>query len=501
MGQARGVSAAGGRSGLARWGAFLVVALLGLAIRLPQLGARPMHTDEAVNAYMVGQLLDGQGFRYDPEDRHGPVLAALALPLARLQGARRFAGLTEADLRLTPVVAGTATILLFGAGAEIFGFAPCLVAALLFATDSLPVYYDRYFIHESLFVAVTLALILAVWRAGATRSAGAAALAAGCAALLLACKETAVLHFAALGGAAVCYWLWHLRRKRLAWRWRPAALLAAAAAFLLVCLLLFTWFGTDWRALAVLRQAGPDYLARAGGEGHQKPFWYYAQLLSGGWSGTTLVVLACAGAVRAVMERRPSPYGFLAFYAILLTGLYSFIPYKTPWLALNLWLPMALFAGLAATWLFRTAARYFPRRAVFASFCFLGVLGTALMAHDTRQRVFADPGGETNPYAYAHTSEDLLGLPAEIEELARQNHLTSPRITVIASDPWPLPWYLRRYSQVGFWQPGQPAGKADFYITSTEAAEEYQNQLQGLRPDFFGLRPGVLVVLWLPPSR
>jgi predicted membrane-bound mannosyltransferase len=72
----------------ARWGAFVLVALLGLAIRLPQLGARPMHTDEAINAFIVGQLLAGKAFIYDPQDRHGPVLAALALPLVRITGCK-----------------------------------------------------------------------------------------------------------------------------------------------------------------------------------------------------------------------------------------------------------------------------------------------------------------------------------------------------------------------------------------------------------------------------
>ena len=89
------------RSHWARWAAFIFVALLGLAVRLPQLGARPMHTDEAVNAYIVGQLLAGETFTYDPQDRHGPALAALALPLARMQGARSFSDLTESELRLT----------------------------------------------------------------------------------------------------------------------------------------------------------------------------------------------------------------------------------------------------------------------------------------------------------------------------------------------------------------------------------------------------------------
>src|SRR5579859_7049795 len=117
----------------ARWLAFFAVALLALALRLPQLGARPMHTDEAINAYIVGQLLGGESFTYDPQDRHGPALAALALPLVKVQGAKLFADLTERELRLTSVVAGTITILLFGAVVEIFGFLPCLLAAILFA--------------------------------------------------------------------------------------------------------------------------------------------------------------------------------------------------------------------------------------------------------------------------------------------------------------------------------------------------------------------------------
>src|SRR5579864_8589453 len=124
------IAAAG--SPWARWAAFLVAALIGLAVRLPQLDARPMHTDEAVNAYIVGQLLAGETFTYDPHDRHGPALAALAWPLARMQGAKSFSDLTEAELRRASVLAGTLTILLFGFAVEMFGFVPSLLAALLF---------------------------------------------------------------------------------------------------------------------------------------------------------------------------------------------------------------------------------------------------------------------------------------------------------------------------------------------------------------------------------
>ena len=148
-----------------RWGIFLAIALLALAVRLPQLGDRPMHTDESINGYIIGQLLEGQKYQYDPRDRHGPALYLLAEPVARLCGAHTFAELTETELRLSPVLTGTALILLLGAGVEMFGFIPCLIAALLFAVAPLPVYYNRYFIHESLFVTATWGLILSSWRA------------------------------------------------------------------------------------------------------------------------------------------------------------------------------------------------------------------------------------------------------------------------------------------------------------------------------------------------
>lgn len=508
MGQARRLNPTNGRAPArlpvwVRWGAFLLLALAGLALRLPQLGARPMHTDEAVNAYIVGQLLAGKSFAYDPQDRHGPVLAALALPIVRMQGAKTFASLTEPELRLTSVLAGTITILLFSPAVETFGFLPCLIAALLFASAPLPVYYDRYFIHESLFVAATFGLILAGARACKTPSLIPAVLAAACAAVMLAAKETALLHFFALAAAALVFWLWNLRGKSLAGLWRPKSALIAAVVFVLLSVLLFTWFGTNWQALTALPHAVPSFLARAGGEGHQKPFWYFAQLLAGGWSGKLILALAAIGFAQTVRKRSPSPFAFLAFYALFLAVLYSAIPYKTPWLALNLWLPIALFAGksLDSLWRVQTTSTSL-RMELRAAGVLLAVAAAILIAHDTRQRVFLHPADETNPYAYAHTSEDLLGLPALIETVARQNAIASPRIAVIAADPWPLPWYLRHYSAVGFWQPGQQPtpqpGNADFYITSAIASSQTTAQFQNLHPDFFGVRPGVLIVLWSP---
>jgi uncharacterized protein (TIGR03663 family) len=532
-----------------RWAIFFAVALLAQAVRLPQLGERPMHTDEAVNAYITGELLGGESFHYDPQDRHGPALFILAKPVAQLCGAKNFSQLTETQLRLTPVLVGSAMILLFGAAVEWFGFIACLVAALLFAFAPLSLYYSRYFIHETLFVAATLGLILSGGRMLKTNSISSAALAGFCAALMLACKETAVIHFFALGVATLAGWLFNaggpgvphvvswggtglrpvvsgvapetasdmIHRVKIAGAPAPGAtpgatglrpvpperrtvapslkiVLTAAGVFIVATILMFTWFGRNWPALADLFRAIPHLAARAGGQGHEKAFWYYAVLLAGGWSGTVFLGLAALGMVRAF---RPPRQIFLAGYALLIAVIYSAIPYKTPWLALNLWLPLAILAGLGVEWLWLAAPKFSARILILA---FTGVLGI-LIGHDTRQRVFVNPADETNPYAYAHTGEDLLRLPARLEQLALENRISNPRIAVVAADAWPLPWYLRKFSQVGFWQPGQETGDADYFITTTDVSGKLAGRLKNFRLEYFGVRPNVLLVLWTPDAK
>ena len=199
-------------------------------------------------------------------------------------------------------------------------------------------------------------LIVSGGRALKTNRHCAAALAGFCAALMLACKETAVHpFFCALGAGCRPPGEPPNRSAGLRSGSLEAARIAAvpgapceksftaSAVFIFTAILLFTWFGRNWSALADLLQAVPHFAARAGGEGHEKPFGYYF----GCW--TAMLVLALVAAGRHLRARFAMRSGRVRTAGILLGDLrgwssfliYSAIPYKTPWLALNLWLPLA----------------------------------------------------------------------------------------------------------------------------------------------------------------
>ncbi len=450
-----------------------------------------MHTDEAVNAYIVGQLLAGESYHYDPQDRHGPMLYAIAWPIARLGEAKSFASLTEVSVRIGPVVAGTLAVFLFAALAAQIGFASAAVAALLYAISPLFVYYSRDFIHETFFVAATLGAIISGFRLLEKTSVRNGILFGTSTGLMLACKETAAIHFVAFGIAALA-WPGVLRARApqgFAGMIKPA--LAVLISFCFVLGISYTWGGFHFRGLLDLARAVPNFAHRATGQGHEKPVWYYLALLGGGWSGAVLLALALVGALSRKVAS-PNALRVLVVYTIAIVILYSVLPYKTPWLALNLCFPIVVLAGIGIVWLCQLA----QGKGLVPGIA-LGAILVCALGRDTWQRVFADPAGEQNPYAYAQTVEDLTRLPNRLKQLAAASH-HELRIAVVALDPWPLPWYLREFTQIGFWQPGQwPAG-FDVYITSPEAAATAP-QLATWHSEFFGVRPEVLIVLWQPP--
>ena len=80
----------------------LLAALLAIGFRTLDLGRRPMHADESVQAAIFRRLwLDGE-YTYNPHEFHGPTMPYATLPSAWLSGAKSFSETTETTYRLVP---------------------------------------------------------------------------------------------------------------------------------------------------------------------------------------------------------------------------------------------------------------------------------------------------------------------------------------------------------------------------------------------------------------
>ena len=142
----------------------LAATIVALILRLPRLGQRPMHGDEAVHAIKFGQLLEEGTYAYDPDEYHGPTLNYLTLIPARLASATKLTQVTELILRIVPVFFGVLLVLLLLLAAD--GLAPgaAIYAAILTAISPSMVFYSRYYIQEMLLVCFTFGAIACAYR-------------------------------------------------------------------------------------------------------------------------------------------------------------------------------------------------------------------------------------------------------------------------------------------------------------------------------------------------
>jgi predicted membrane-bound mannosyltransferase len=164
---------------------------------------------------------------------------------------------------------------------------------------------------------------------------------------------------------------------------------------------------------------------------------------------------------------------------------YFALPYKTPWCALGILHGTILLAGIGGVVLFRSAPGRMAKSLVLV---FLAAAASHLGWQAWRASFveFDDP---RVPYVYAHTTRDLLDLVGQIDRIAEAHaDGKSIHIQVVCAkdDYWPLPWYLREYSRVG-WYSQAPTGAPAPVVVSHSAMEPliqdffYERQPPGKR--------------------
>jgi uncharacterized protein (TIGR03663 family) len=482
---------------------------LALAFRLAGPDLRPMHHDEANQAVKFGTLLETGDYQYDSNDHHGPTLYYFTLPSAWIRGRATLASLDERTLRVVPALFGAGLILLLPLLGGGLGRTAVATSALLIALSPALTYYSRFYIQESLFVIFALGFLIALGRLAEHPGAGWALGAGAFAGLTYSTKETSLIVLLACLAAFAVARTWTRAPRRTLTRARRTALLALGlAAASLVALLLYSSFFRHPSGLVESARAFATYVERGIDPGpHQEPWYYYLGLLSysasGGlvWTEGLVLVLAAVGMIAAISKASTGFWPrYICLYSFITTLAFSIVRYKTPWNLLPFYVGFVLLAGSGATALIDRArprlARGLVVVALVAAACHLGV--------ENWRANFPYAADPRNPYVYAQTSPDFLRLVQRVTTVAALHPDGAGMLVKVIAGPyeqWPLPWYLRRMTRVGYWIHAAGAGRLDeapVLVASQENAGDVDAAL-GDRyvSEFYGLRPGVLLTVYV----
>jgi uncharacterized protein (TIGR03663 family) len=507
--------------------AMIVIFVVAAFFRLYDLNLVPLHHDEGVNGNFLVRLVREGIYHYDPQNYHGPTLyyfAALFPWMVRVlfgKAAMDNWGLTTVSIRMVPAVFGLGTIGLVFLLRRWLGTIATLSAALLLALSPGAVYLSRYFIHETHFVFFTLGIVVAGLYFYEQRNGFYLVLAAASAALLFATKETAMISVGVLLIALVVTLVYlrltrgKTRAPKARGRTQPqpafvtrvtdafggpimfgVSVVVAVLVFAGLWVVFYTSFFTNpngmWDSFKTF-----EVWTKTGTVAHVHPFLTYVYWLV--QRESPLLFLGSLGALAVVVKPKNGFALFSALWAFGILAAYSLIPYKTPWLLLNIVVPLALIAGYAVQVLFEFVGGD------------LRVMGTimviliALAAYQTIDLNFVnyDNDNDSYVYVYAHTTRGLLDLVKEVDRIAKEEDGARTGITIVSPDYWPLPWYFRNYTRVGYYgrlaQTTEPiiiandGQKADL---DTNYGEVYQQVMSNQPGGTFDLRPGVKLLLY-----
>ena len=485
------------------WGSAIIL-LAAALLRLVLLSQKPLHHDEGVNGLFLVNLFRTGYYHYDPSNYHGPSLYYLAVIPTAINNVFHWGhGLSTIAIRLVTAAFGIGVVWLMLCLRRFLG-SPAAIAAAAFATVSPGfVFFSRYFIHEILFVFFSLGVIVGWLWYRDTGKPRYLMLASASAAMLFTTKETWIITAAVWLIAIPCTMVFLRLRNRAEEipPWLPERpvstdarsirklYLQAAALFAAIGILLYSSFFTNPRGIldSVLTFT---YWTKTGRTGIYNREW--STYLSWMWQEEApVLLLGSIGTVVALIRARSYLTVFCSFWSIGIFTAYSLVPYKTPWLALSIILPLVIMAGDLIGQAYKPGTRAFTVIIAGAA-----ILFSLYQAIDIS---FVNYDNDSYAYIYAHTKRDFLGLVNEIDAIAAANPAKKDiGITVVSPEHWPLPWYLREYSHAGYW--GHIVDTSEPIVIALQPqVPEVERQLGKLYREYstHELRPGNTLVMFV----
>ena len=498
---------------------FLIVSTA-IILRLPDLALRPMHGDEAVNAVKFAELLETGRFEYNPQEYHGPALYYLTLPSAWLNGSKNLQSLDEIILRLVNAVAGIILVLLPLLLIGNWSVLSITFIILLASISPAFVFYSRYYIHEMILVLFNYSTIFCtywyirdkkiIWLLVSAVSFG----------IMIATKETWLLIVTAMVAALLITPLFSVSNRNsilVKIREIPGShwFIFISIAVLIV-FLLFTSFMQRIADLSHILTAYKTYFAR-GSENiiHVHPWYMYFKWLlffpngeGGYWSEGLIAISALIGFYFILIKKNPKvPVNtfviFITVFSLILTALFSLIPYKTPWNLLTFWYGLIIVAGYGVYRIIDAVTKKEIRLVISVLF----ILAAGHLAWQSYMINYEKYASADNPYCYAQPVNDIIKLKDKLDQIARvtdQGYQIHIQVIAAKNDYWPLPWYLREFKRTGWWDHVDLSGSsAPVILAAADMQEQLVQKLYEIPPpgkrilylplfeEYMELRPGV----------
>jgi uncharacterized protein (TIGR03663 family) len=462
--------------------AYAVLVVVALALRLYDLGDRPLHHDESQDAYFSWTFLENGDYEYNPL-LHGPLRFYLTAAVFAVFGDSDFTA------RLAPALMGTSMVALPYLLRGQLGRVGAFTTAALLAFGPSYLYFSRFAREDIYFAAVTFALVIVAFRFLDQPRRHQPALLGALLAASFALKETTFI----TGFVAFTFFVLVLlspwRRQLIdpikavgleAWGW-------ALAVFLGVYTLLFTTFLTNPDGVRGL-YTGLDYWLGQHDVGRGGEAWnFYLVVLFGvEWP---MLVLGAVGAVVSLW--RPTLLRlFLIWGFVLSLIIYSWAGEKFAWLVLHPLLPLVMLAGIAVQEIWSSRRRWYGvvgMVAVAAGFAY-----SAYASYLVNAVHRADP---VELLVSTQSSEDVKRVADEVVARAEREPRTSVTVDSSEGATFPWAWYFR-HLPVGYLELGAgstaPPPDSDVVILTQAAQERLGRQLPGYDARRFPFR-----VWWL----
>jgi len=471
----------------------------GTAWRASHLESRPLHADEAVQAWQTWRLLDGEGYRYDPSDMHGPSLYFGGAWLHRMGGGDA-SDFSDRDARRLPLAFGIATLILLGFGTTRIGLgrATGAVAAALLAFETLSSIYHTYYVQEALLSFLIWAFVFILLGRGNPELPPRTMLVLGVfAGLAQATKEITPLYLIFALGA----WWVSLPRSECPLQPSPGAWALLGLGAFVPYALFYSSMGQNMGGLA---DGVRHYFLQADrlqDSPHNHPWWYqlhYLGMVPSGelrWGQYLLLGLAVTGGFFAWRKDAPVAIRTIATFTASMLLFHSVVAYKTPWLLLTPMIGLTLLAAYALVVIGKVKAWLWLISATLLA------LTVGQSAAKSRLSLDRYPGDVRNPYFYVQTPRPFVKLPERLINLdsVQPEEL---RIAVISAEhAWPLPWYLRDGPRAGYFDsPPDQLERWDVVIWDSQigdppASVGFENIFE-----FYSLRPGVMLHCFIRKS-